>query len=79
MDAQAAEIISSYAGEIHKNYSGRGMYGDKTTGVTFDSQSDFHSAIGEIMEHADEEDRQTVGKALQNLRSDSLGRGIIYY
>ena len=48
MEQQIAELIVGFGNDlrIHENYSGRGMYGSTTTGVT-GSHSDFMNAIGE--------------------------------
>lgn len=78
MTQEAAEIICEFGGEVREGYSGRGMYGKTTTGIVFDSEGDFFEAIGEVME-CDIEDREEVAKAMRNLKTDSMGTGVIYY
>jgi hypothetical protein len=47
--------------------------------ITFDSQSDFFSALADIINCPDEDERESVADAIRNLRYDSMGLGIIYY
>lgn len=78
MTRDAAEVITAYGGEIYENYSGRGMYGSETAGVVFDSEADFFEAIADLLEN-DEEDKEEVAKALRKLKTDNMGKSIIYY
>lgn len=79
MEINVAKIISEFGGELRDEYSGRGMYGDKTAAIEFDSESDFYSALAEVME-CDIEDREEVAKYLRGrVNIDSMGRGIIVY
>lgn len=79
MDLKAANIILEYGGEIDVDYSGRGMYGETTAGVIFDSDQDFFAALGAVMINEDESEREIVGTAIKNLRIDNMGKGLIYY
>lgn len=79
MKKEAAEVITQYGGEIYEDYSGRGMFGSKTDAVTFDSEREFMNAIAEVMVSDDEDERELVAEAIRNIRSDSLGLGVIYY
>lgn len=82
MDKRAAELIVragqelGFQCEIYEDYSGRFMYGEKTTGMTFDSINEVIAAAFEAGKLAQCEDLDiTPG----NLRHDSMGLGIIVY
>lgn len=75
----AADIITNYGGEERPDYSGRSMYGNKTTGIVFDNDEQFYKAIADVMINEDEVERQIVASALRKLRTDNMGTGIIYY
>jgi hypothetical protein len=64
---------------VHEGYSGRGMYGQTTTAITF---SDLNLAtgafwIGRAVEALSEDDREL--EAMRTLRFDQLGLGHIVY
>jgi len=79
--ALANVIAEAVDGDIYENYSGRGMYGNTTTGVTFDGRpEDLCAALvnisGEIEElKKDGELDDEVG----SLHFDSLGMDTIVY
>jgi len=79
MIKEAAKIITNYNGEIYEDYSGRGMFNETTTAITFDSMSDFNEAIADVMVAEDQNEREIVADFLRNYREDSLGKGIIVY
>lgn len=80
MEKNVADIIQSYSDcEIHEDYSGRGMYGNKTTGIVFEDEQEFFNAISEIMVSGDDEEREDVSDWLFNVKRDSMGLGVIYY
>lgn len=62
--------------ELYEGYSGRGMYGDKTTGVVF-------SRFGELLEaalvEAKENSEELPDFEGADIRQDSLGMDIIIY
>jgi tRNA(Ile2) C34 agmatinyltransferase TiaS len=76
---KAAEIITNYSGEIYEDYSGRGMFGETTTAITFDSNLEFYEAIADVMVNEEQEQREMVADFLRNIQKDSLGNGIIIY
>jgi hypothetical protein len=81
MNSKAAQLIvdQAYELEVYEDYSGRGMYGEKTAGVT-GSLNDFFIAVGEIMQSSGEEDRLIVGEALRDgISTDSMGMDTIIY
>ncbi len=80
MNQEAAQALvdANYELELYEGYSGRGMFGKETTGVT-GSQSDYDEAIATIMEDGEEEERSEVAKALRGVRTDNMGRDIIWY
>jgi len=85
MDKELAETIveaiendNGNEARIYENYSGRGMYGSKTTGVVAKSMSSIMSAIinnAHILINDDNEPKYNVG----DFRSDNLGYDIIVY
>lgn len=87
MTKKQAELIvdflwnGSYESEVYEGYSGRGMYGEQTTGVSYGGGLiDFVQMVGTWMEDMDDMDEVVeVGRALKNLRWDNLGMGIILY
>jgi hypothetical protein len=79
MDIETAKILVEYSDgelELYENYSGRGMYGSKTTGVT---GSDIYGTISEIMCSATPEERVLVAEFLTNMSKDNMGLDMIYY
>lgn len=83
MKQNTAELLNNYGGEIYEAYSGRGMYGKETTGITFDSDTDFYSALADCIHDAVEdgsmEDGDLLTDMLRKLKTDNMGTGIIYY
>ena len=80
MKKEVAKIINNYCYgdcEIYEDYSGRGMYGRTTTGIKSDSS--ITSLLADVMEKADEDEREMVADAMRSMRSDNLGLGMIYY
>ena len=79
MDKEIAKVIvkachaNGYEAEIYEGYSGRGMYGKETTGVTANSKSELIESIINDSELFD--GLSFVG----GLRHDSLGLGIVIY
>lgn len=71
------EINDEY--EIYENYSGRGMYGSKTTGIIVPSIMDFTSDVLQITPLLIDDDGENRVQNIHNLRSDSLGRSYIIY
>lgn len=80
MEAKLAELLTeTLQGEVYEDYSGRGMYGEKTTGVTFPSMDAFYEECAEIIREGDEDDRALLADLFDNLRTDNLGHDIIIY
>lgn len=83
MTKETAELITDYSGEIHEDYSGRGMYGETTTAVVLDSENDFYKAIAGIfndcMLDSNMHDADLIIQYLKNVKMDNLGTGIIIY
>jgi hypothetical protein len=78
MIVEAAKIIAQHGGDLYENYKGRNSY-NLTTGVSFNSDSEFFKAIGDIMISEDENEREIVGVTLRSLKVDNLGKGLIYF
>ena len=80
MKEQLADLLSSWDGEIHKDYSGRGMFGNTTTAISFENENDFYNAIGAIIQDGDPEELKELAEFLNGtVRTDSLGHEIIIY
>ena len=76
------DAINSNGGDanIYEDYSGRGMYGETTTGVVVESGDIIASIINYADLFVDQE--EDLGNPLYNIRSiraDSLGLAAIYY
>ena len=80
MNIKTAELIAeAHDGlEVYENYSGRGMYGETTSGVV-GSTDDFHWALAEIMESYSQHSREKVAEALRCLQRDNMGLDMIFY
>ena len=78
MDKQVAKRIvdacenQGYDADIYEGYSGRGMYGSETTGVTADSKS-------VIIQSIINESKLFDDLNISELRSDSMGLETIIY
>jgi len=81
MSPEAAEIIANHSNDAHydDDYSGRGMYGETTSSVVFNRESNFYEAMAHIMLNGDEDERTAVAKALFSLKMDNMGLGIVIY
>lgn len=79
MTQDAANIFGNYGGVVKSGYSGRGMYGNKTTAVLFEDENDFYLTLADIIERADRDECETIAEAMRNLQNDNLGKQIIYY
>lgn len=81
MESQVANLlVDSDHGELYENYSGRGMYGEETTGVTFEDMDEFHNSIAHVLKNGSSEERELLGEFLQQgVRIDNLGHDIIIY
>lgn len=82
MDQKVAKIITDQSTNLvlHKNYSGRGMFG-KTTAAISGQPSELLETLGFIMCMAPQNVRHAVGEELEKgqLRTDQLGKQIIWY
>ena len=72
---EAVELMNflqdeGYEAELYEGYSGRGMYGNTTTGVTTDASPGTMESMEEDMENADID---------PSFRRDSMGLDYIYY
>ena len=88
MNAERAELLADTLGgridiEVMSEYSGRGMYGEQTSGVVVDSMAEFLSALGTYLSNADCQDEaetiREIGEAIRDLNVDSMGMSIILY
>ena len=70
--------------DIREEYSGRGMFGETTSGIVIESESEFVSAIGQWLRDMEDDEIETaknIGRILADGYSvDSMGRSkIIIY
>ena len=89
MDAKVAECIVEAAQnegheiDVYEGYSGRGMYGSETTGIRCDGMRALLVGValhcGNLDAGEDSEALEDVVTAMNGLRQDSLGMGIIVY
>ena len=59
---------------VYEDYSGRGMFGDTTTGLVVNDDSDFNDLIDVVTEIS-----PNLGRKLEKAKCDALGFKIIYY
>lgn len=78
MDAEFAELMAKYNGELRENYSGRSMYGSQTTGVTFESVSDAIQAAAMAGSNLDSEGL-SIDDIPMRFSIDNMGLDIIIY
>jgi hypothetical protein len=88
MKAEHAELLADTLGgridiEVMSEYSGRGMYGEQTSGVVVDSMAEFLSALGTYLSNTDCQDEaetiREIGEAIRDLNVDNMGMSIILY
>lgn len=79
MKAHIAELICSVNGslELRENYSGRGMYGNTTTAIVFDSHNEFLAACVEAALNSDDFDEFL--DEISRFSYDSMGLSKIVY
>lgn len=92
MKKEIAEMLIQHNSDLqlHEDYSGRGMYGKNTTGISCENMAQVMEAVGNafygMIEDAmvdggdyDPTEAEDLANALADLRTDSLGLGIIVY
>ena len=90
MRLNIAELIAGTAKEngmddvsLRKDYSGRCMYGQTTTAIVCDKLGDFLAAVALagacLMDMDVNVSAEDLAEAMQNIRMDSMGRGIVLY
>lgn len=92
MKKEIAEMLVQYNTDLrlYENYSGRGMYGKNTTGISCENMAQVMEAVGNAFygmiedamvdgEDYDPTEAENLTDVLTNLRTDSLGLGIIVY
>jgi len=72
---EATELVEflqneGYEAKLYEDYSGRGMYGNTTTGVTTDASPGTMESLEEEMEESEID---------PSFRKDSMGLDYIYY
>lgn len=81
MKLEAAILIVSQSNDldVRESYSGRGMYGKETSGVT-GSWEAFTEALGEAILNTREFDkRKILSEAVSRLKMDNMGHDYIFY
>jgi hypothetical protein len=82
MKQEAAELLKECADDdcsMRSDYSGRGMFGKSTHAVTFESMSDFHTALANAAWALGENSDAELLEELKGLGSDAMGTGIVVY
>lgn len=87
MQKEVAELIVSLiddeeAAYLYEGYSGRGMMGDKTTGVVFSYGYDMGDVVVAMLEQPEKVNEWVDDfdiRAVSGFSRDSMGRGTIYY
>lgn len=89
MDTRVAELIIEGAEvdgvdlRLRDDYSGRGMFGEKTHAIVCDRLNEFLVALattaGELGLAGKDEDLEQITLACQDLRQDQMGLGIVLY
>lgn len=82
MNIEAAEkIVNVLSGEIYcevyEGYSGRGMYGEKTTGIVCNSLQDLLAATWKNIHELAEANINMID--IVDIEIDNMGQGIIVY
>ena len=78
MEMEFASLMEEYGGKLYEGYSGRGMYGNKTTGVTFYSMGDALRAAA--LAGYDMRDKDVPEDFIPtSFATDSMGLDIIVY
>ena len=81
MNKELAERIvdnAPYGVDLYEDYSGRGMYGEKTTAIKCDDAGDLIAAFAQAVLD-DPDNGEQVVQAARQLRFDSLGKGMVAY
>lgn len=69
--------------DVREKYSGRCMFGESTSGIIVESESEFVSAIGEWLRDMEDDEIETaknIGRILADgYSTDSMGSKIIIY
>ena len=76
-ELELIQKVAEYNGDeltVYEDYSGRGMYGDTTTGLVVNDDRDFNDLIEAVTEIS-----PNLGRKLAKARWDALGLQIIYY
>ena len=68
-----------FESEIRENYSGRGMYGETTTGIIIDDDCDLVTCIINQANLFVEDFNTSSFKIWDRINQDSMGLQIIYY
>ena len=80
MQKALAKLVADHlGGRVYEEYSGRAMYGKKTTGVVVPDLLNFMGALYELSEAISEMQETGELEASENFRYDNLGRDMIVY
>lgn len=89
--AKLLKAAANHAGidlEINEDYSGRGMYGRTTTAIEVESSNDIFAILAVFVDESFdidhesnlvEADRYEAMEDIASIKSDSLGRQVIFY
>jgi hypothetical protein len=78
MDLELAQKLASHNDELrlNKDYSGRGMCGETTTGIVGSHVDLYHAVESYLQEN---ETNIEVDELIEDFKSDSLGMDFIWY
>jgi hypothetical protein len=62
-----------------RDYSGRGMFGSTTCGVSLEASADLLPLVAKAANQLNEDELAAFIDEVANVRTDSMGRGIIVY
>lgn len=86
MKLETAQLLSDTAwdsgieSEVREDYSGRGMYGESTSGVVVNSVEDFVRMVALTVAYIEDfDEREDFATEIQNIKTDSMGRSVIVY
>ncbi len=80
MDIKLAKLLCECSDDftLHENYSGRGMFGEKTVGVTYNSTAELIRAILTNAHYFIDDEGYSLFEHV-NLRFDNMGQDYIVY
>jgi hypothetical protein len=80
MDLKTAKYVEKFGDcDVREEYSGRCMYGETTAAVVFEYPDSATRTFLDAAFEAGVQDDYDVVRDLKRLRTDSMGKGVVYY